>query len=82
MSDKNIPWTKDSITPHMLHIHLSKALSEVIKGEGFLPDSHMPNETVKKYLQQAVLFGDKGCLDALVANLRNAIFNYHNMEEL
>jgi len=82
MSDtKDIPWTRDSITPHMLHIHLSRALSEIINGEGFLPDSHVPNETVKHYLQQAVLFGDKGCLDALVANLRNGVFNYLNMDE-
>lgn len=82
MSNENtIPWTVEEIGPHLLHNHLVRALREIIKGdpESFLPDSHIPNGTVKHYLEQAVLFGNESCLDALVANLRNAVFNFENM---
>lgn len=80
MSDNEIKWDKQVIGPGLLHNYLNRALDEILSGVGFLPDSHVPNGMVKGYAEQAVLFGDKGCQDALVANLRNAVFNFLNEE--
>jgi len=80
VTENHIAWTKDKISPGELHVYLNKALDDILTGKGFLPDSKIPNSTVKKYLQRAVLFDDKGSQDALVANLRNAVFNYLNMD--
>jgi len=75
-----IKWNKQTVSPGRLHLHLSRALSEIINGDPseFLCDSIVPIGTVRTYLQQAILFNDYQALDALVANLRNAVFDFEN----
>lgn len=79
-------WDVQEVNPTKLHIHLYDSLKHILSGnpEDKISEETLTNGQIKSMLEQVVLFWDTAgstTLDALVANLRNAVFEYANQAE-